>query len=303
MAHPFCSGDVYDPDLNKLEIKSERPFFYLVKRGPEEGSLDQGLKTQAIKSGVNFRFSQKIEKLEGRAIVGTCPKGADAIAVGLLFDTDYRDTAALIFDNDIALDGHGYLLIYKGRGTIACCLFRDYRREKECVRKTIDRFRELYPFDMQNEREFGGFGNFFLKDSAVRNEKLYVGENSGFQDFLWGFGMRYAVTSGYVAAKSLAEGEDYDLLWKRALYPRLSTSLSNRFLLSKAGNAGYRRLVGSARQGGDAWMFLHRHYNSSLLKKMALPFAKRFFESRVKDRSCNHEDCSCIWCRCGKSAG
>lgn len=300
LAHPFYSGDVYDPDLKKLEIKSDRPFFYIVKRGAEEESLDQGLKEQAIRAGVSFRFDHEIKKLKGRAIVGTGPKAADAIAVGLIFDTGHEDMAALIFDNDIAPDGYGYLLIHNGRGTIASCMFSNFRREKECVKKTIDRFRKIYSIDMRNEREFGGFGNFFLRDSAVRNGKLYVGENAGFQDFLWGFGMRYAMTSGYLAARSIINDSDYDFLWKQVLYPRMMTSLSNHYLLTKTGNNGFRWLVRLARRKGDAWAFLHEHYNSSFLKRLVFPLALRGHKSRVKDRSCSHENCSCIWCRCGE---
>lgn len=47
--------------------------------------------------------------------------------------------------------------------------------------------------------------------------------------------MRYAILSGYLAAKSLIEGSDYDMLWKRGLKPMLETSLINRYLFEKGG--------------------------------------------------------------------
>jgi AhpD family alkylhydroperoxidase len=37
-------------------------------------------------------------------------------------------------------------------------------------------------------------------------------------------------------------------------------------------------------------------------KHLLLPLAKKRYESRVKDKSCNHEDCACVWCRCGVAA-
>lgn len=300
VAHPCYGGDLYGPNLKKTEIRSNKPFFYIVKRGVEEGSLDQGLKEQAVKAGVNFRFNHKIKKLEGRAIIGTGPKAADFIAVGLLFDTDHEDLVAAIFDNRLAPEAYAYLLIHNGRGTMATCMLDDFRREKELLEKTVETFTGLYPLNMRNEREFGGFGNFFFSKSAVRNGKLYVGENAGFQDLLWGFGMRYAMISGSLAARSIITGVDYDSLWKNELAPKLKTSISNRYLFKNAGNRGFQLFVNHLGCVDDARYFIMRNYNPSPLKRLIYPLARRDFKSRVRDRSCRHENCNCIWCRCGK---
>ena len=299
---PFYGGHLYGPSLEKAEITGGEPLFYLVKRGNEEGTLDQGLKEQALDAGVRFEFGHEVKKLEGRAIVGTGPKGADAIAVGLIFETDHPDVAATIFDDNLAPGGYAYLLVHEGRGTIASCMFRDYRKEKECVEKTVETFRRIYSLKMCSEREFGGFGNFFLKKSARKGEKLYVGENAGFQDFLWGFGMRYAMTSGVLAARSIIEGTDYDRLWRRVLGPRLRTSLVNRHLFDRAGNRGYGVMVARLKGAGDVRGFLRRQYNPSFMKRLIFPLAARSYRTRVRDRCCSHDDCNCIWCRCGKGA-
>lgn len=37
---PYCAGTVYAPEMKPAEIKSERPIFYLVKRGTMPGALD-----------------------------------------------------------------------------------------------------------------------------------------------------------------------------------------------------------------------------------------------------------------------
>jgi hypothetical protein len=145
------------------------------------------------------------------------------------------------------------------------------------------------------------FGHFFLRDTAIHRRKLYVGESAGFQDQLWGFGMRYAVLSGYLAAKSLMDGKDYDMLWKRELRPMIETSLVNRYLFEKFGHTGYRYLVKRFGEGNPC-EFLRKHYNYFFFKHLLLPLAKKRYESRVKDKSCNHEDCACVWCRCGVSA-
>lgn len=299
-AHPVFDGDLYGPDLKKAEVRSDRPFFYMVRRGPEEGTLDRGLKEQALKAGVSFRFNNKIDKLEGQAIVGTGPKAADIIAVGYLFETDHEDMTAVIFDNRLGPEGYAYLLVHEGRGTMATCFYRDFRNEKIYLDRTMETFSSLYPLEMRNVREFGGFGNFFLRESAKRSGKLYVGENAGFQDLLWGFGMKYAMTSGHLAAQSIITGTNYDTLWKEKLCPRLKTSISNHYLVAKTGNLGFQYLVNKMRNSRDPLELLRKHYNPSLLKNLVFPLAVRSYRSRLKDKSCSHENCSCIWCRCGK---
>jgi len=300
-AHPVYNGDLYGPDLKKAEIKSERPFFYLVRRGAGEDTLDQGLKEQALKAGVDLRFNNKIDKLEGQAIVGTGPKTADVIAVGHVFETDHEDLASVIFDDRLGPEGYAYLLIHKGRGTIATCFYRDFKNEREYLDRTMETYSKLYSINMRNKREFGGFGNFFLGKKGERNNKLYVGENAGFQDLLWGFGMRYAMTSGYLAAQSIITGTSYDRLWKEKLYPKLKTSLSNHYLIVKTGNRGFQFLVDKLRDNRDPIGFLMKNHNPTLLKNIVFPLAIRSYQSRLKDKSCSHENCSCIWCRCGKA--
>ena len=48
---PYYEGTVYAPEMRPAEIKSERPIFYLVKRGTMPGTLDTGLKEQALSLG------------------------------------------------------------------------------------------------------------------------------------------------------------------------------------------------------------------------------------------------------------
>jgi flavin-dependent dehydrogenase len=131
----------------------------------------------------------------------------------------------------------------------------------------------------------------------MRHKKLYIGESAGFQDCLWGFGMKYAILSGYLAAKSFIDGSDYDVLWKKELEQMIETSLINRYLLEKSGNAGYRYVARKLTEG-DPHGFLLKQYNHSSLKHLLLPLARRKYESRVKDENCNHENCTCVWCRC-----
>lgn len=175
---------------------------------------------------------------------------------------------------------------------------REYRRENEYFERMVRFFKDNINIDIRNERKFGCYGNFFIWDTQIHHKKLYVGESAGFQDCLWGFGMRYAILSGYLAAKSLMEELEYDMLWKKELRPMLETSLINRYLFERFGHTGYRYLTKKFAQGNPC-NFLRKHYNPSFLKHLLLPIAKRKYESRVKDKNCNHENCTCVWCKCG----
>jgi flavin-dependent dehydrogenase len=86
--------------------------------------------------------------------------------------------------------------------------------------------------------------------------------------------MRYAILSGYLAARSIIDGTDYDRLWKSALKPLLETSLVNRFLLERFGPVGYRHITRQLAKG-EPCLYLRRHYNPSLVKRALLPFTER----------------------------
>lgn len=298
---PYYGGTVYDPDGKAVTVTSKRPIFYLVKRGSMPGTLDRGLEEQALSAGVEILFNHRLDSFKNKAIVATGPKGADAVAVGITFETGMKDQAIVVLDDRIAPKGYAYLLVNQGYGTMVTILYKEYRREKEYFDNMMKFFMDTMTLDIKNEKKFGCYVNFFMRDTQVHHDKLYVGESAGFQDLLWGFGMRYAVVSGYLAAKSVMDGSDYDALWKREIKPMLETSLVNRYLYEKIGHAGYRYLAKKFGRGNST-DFLRRHYNHSFFKYLLLPFAKKRYKSRVKDKNCNHEDCSCVWCRCGMTA-
>jgi len=298
MCMPYYEGTLYGPEMKPVEVRSDRPIFYLVRRGSMPGTLDWGLKEQALSLGVEILFNRRLDSLGGKAIVGTGPKGVDAVAVGITFNTKMQDRAFVVLDDNIAPKGYAYLIVKQGYGTMATVLYREFKKADDYFEKTLAFFRDKTALDIENRKKFGGYGNFFIRNRQTRNGKLYVGEAGGFQDCLWGFGMRYSMLSGYIAARSFIEGADYDALWQRELRPMLETSLTNRYLFERIGHAGYRYLI--KRFGsGDPAKVLRKHYNPSLLKRLLLPLAKRTYESSVKDLSCSREDCSCLWCRCG----
>lgn len=296
-ALPCHDGTVYDPWDNAYGIHSEQPLYYMIERGPGPGSLDSALLAQARALGVEVRFRSRLKELRGPGILAAGPRAADAIAVGYHFDTDMADGFWAICDDTLAPKGYAYLLVMGGRGTLKTCMFADFKNEKVYVERSLEAFQRLTGVQMQNPVPHGGAGNFRIPQSAYSGRHPLVGEQAGFQDTLWGFGIRLAMASGRLAAQSLLTGENYDTLWRRELLLQMETSVVNRALYSLVGNRGYRWFLRRLSSRKDIRRSLRRQYQSSWPKRVLLPWANGRYQSQRRDVSCNHVDCYCVWCR------
>ncbi len=296
--HPVTAGVAFDARGGRYEVGSERPLYYLVRRGSGPGTLDQGLLTQAQEVGVEVRFNDRVGHIRGRAVLAGGPRVADAIAVGYVFETGMRDGNWICFDNRVAPLGYAYLLVHDGWGTVASCMFTGFKGEAEYVARTVAMFRDRVGLDMHNPRSFGGFANFRLPRTAVQGEHPVVGEHAGFQDALAGFGLRYAFRSGILAARSLIEGLDYARLWRTELLPQLRAAVTNRFLFNLVGEWGWRWML-KRLAGTNTRAQLQRLYQPSTLTRILFPVADLRYRAPLRDRSCDHVDCACVWCRCG----
>ncbi|MBK5204592.1 MAG: NAD(P)/FAD-dependent oxidoreductase [Polaromonas sp.] len=300
-AMPCRRADVFDAWGKRYEIEGNKTFFYLVERGPGPGTLDTALLEQARGRGVEVRFNSRLDHLEGPGILAAGPKAADAIAVGYHFETAMEDGVWVILDDELAPQGYAYLLVMNGRGTVKSCMFSGFKQESLYVQRTVAAFERLAGLKMINPVAHGGVGNFHIPARAVTGVHPVAGEEAGFQDFLWGFGMRYAILSGVLAARSLLEGKDYDMLWRQELEPPMWNSMVNRALFGLLGNRGYRWLLQrSQTQRWDAHRVLHGLYQPGPIKRLLLPWARIRYHSKRRDENCNHVNCTCVWCRHGE---
>lgn len=296
--HPVREGVAFDAWGEAYPIHGDRPLYYLVRRGGRSGSLEFALLKQAIAAGAEVRFGDRVADPEGSAVLAIGPRTADAIATGYVFETDRPDGNWIAFNDRLAPLGYAYLLIHAGRGTVASCMFTGFKRQAEYVERTMAFFREKAGLEMHNPKPFGGFANFRLPRTAVQGGRPVVGEQAGFQDALAGFGMRYALRSGILAARSLLEGTDYTRLWRQELLPLLRTGVSNRFIFNSAGARGRRwALRGMSRS--DTTTKLRRLYRPSLLTRLVFPLAVWRYRAPLGDPSCDHAACDCVWCRHG----
>jgi len=296
--YPIRDGTAFDAWGAAYPIRADRPLYYLVHRGTRGGSLDNGLLEQAIASGAEVRFGDRARATDGITILATGPRTADAIAAGYVFDTAMPDGSWIAFNDALGPRGYAYLLIHGGRGTVASCMFTGFKGQAGHVQRTVAFFREHAGLDMRDPRPFGGFANFRLPRTAMQGGHPVIGEQAGFQDALAGFGMRYALRSGILAARSVLENADYSRLWRRELMPLLRTGVANRFIFNTVGEHGWAwALRGLSR--ADTAMRLRRLYRPSLLAWLVYPLAALRYRAPLADPSCDHVRCACVWCTHG----
>ena len=241
-AQPCYEGVFFDPaGANTYTGRPDRSSISFVE-GASRDTLDQQLKAQALSAGVELRFRDPVTRLPQGGIVAGGPRGPDAIAVGYVFETDRADGVFGVLSDALAPKGYSYLLVSRGRGTVAACLFEDFHHERTYLERTLDFFRAKASLEMRNPVRFGGTCNVLLPSTACHGDILFVGEAAGFQDALWGFGMRLAMISGNLAAGALLAGNPslYDGMWRRRLGATLRTSLINRYCFSRHGRPRLR---------------------------------------------------------------
>lgn len=269
MATPFREIDLVAPDGRISVARTPATAFWLVERGTGERTIDQGLKRQALAAGVRLHY-RSTRPREQCDVVATGPRGVTGIVRGELFRTSHPDRVVVQLDDRLAPGAYTYMIVTGGVGLIATVLLRRQRDADRFLDESLAWYHAHYPrLDRDPIRRLGGVGCFALGSRYRVGERLYVGEAAGLQDCLWGFGIRYAVTSGVLAARALLGGEDYEGELRRRLRPFQAASLANRWLL---GRLGARGLSGLARvwmwdqeRRGDGLPFLSRLYRPSWL--------------------------------------
>jgi len=279
---PFQEVVVYDPEGREYTFRSSKPLLYLVRRGPQEGTLDQSLRDQAVACGAEIRFGNSCQHLPEGGIVAQGPRTPDAFAVGYVFETDMADGVFGAVSDRLAPKGYAYLLVHKGLGTIASAIFQNHLRGKGLyLEATVEFFCQKTGVKMRNPRHFGGTARFCVPQTARQGNTLFVGEAAGFQDALWGFGIRYAILSGHLAAGALLDGmpESYDHLWKERFGGTLRAGFVNRYTFEKFGELGYRKLLRLMNQSKDVRAWLRRYYALTFWKRLTYPAVQRQLEA------------------------
>jgi flavin-dependent dehydrogenase len=296
---PIRDGIAFDDRSARYEIHSAAPLFYLVRRGSDRGTLDRSLHEQALEAGVTVRFHDKVDSLDShtQGVIAAGPRLPYAIAAGFVFETAMRNGCYIRFDERVAPGGYAYLIVQDGRGTVASCLFHDFKNEQMYVDRTIDAFTRDAGLRMERPVAFGGSGSFFFRRRARQGKHPVAGEYAGLQDALLGFGMRWAMRSGVWAARAQMGIEDLEQRFRRDVRPQLASGVVNRLLFDRFGNAGHRWLLRRLVRSAEPREFVRMVYAGNPILRFLAPLARAADRARLRDPSCRHENCSCVWCR------
>jgi flavin-dependent dehydrogenase len=278
---PFSRVILSDNKKIKAKYSFKRPLCYLVKRGTDEDSLDQGLKKQAVELGVDVIFNQPISP-DKADIITTGPdvKKIFAVARGLVFQTDFNDSMFVLLDDKLAFRGYSYLLISSGYACMCAVMFSKFNEVNESLQKTKAAFEKWIGIEIKNTKDVGGIGSFKFNNIYKNQTSLFAGESAGIQDILWGFGIRSAMESGFLAAQSILNGTDYVETAKKEFEGKQKAGIVNRFLYEQFGRLGYSFLIRLTKNLTDPLYYLHKAHKFTKIHKLIYPAALLYMRRR-----------------------
>jgi len=205
----------------KILISGKKiPVGYTILRGGDS-SLEKSLAQEAENLGVKIitNFEVKENDLDFD-ILATGSSQVLTLGYGQVFrgrSGFEADKTKVIFDQKLTPSlGYGYFYPWSQNSAVVKISKRF--DEKISLKESLEKLKKEYlTEDLKGKdflQEFFTKRSFQVPKSAKINNSLLVGERAGFQDQLFRFGIRYAVFSGYFAAKSIIENLDYDKLWK-----------------------------------------------------------------------------------------
>lgn len=309
----------YDHKNSARVIRSKEPYGWFIHRGAEEGTLDRGLLGQAQRAGAKVIFNSRLAP-DQADIVATGPASPDGLAkemtwrvasgeLGVGSGSNTADDSSshaplptphsperidVYFNHKLAPGGYSYLFILDGVATFGCAIVADFKQIDSYFDHSLAAAQRLHHFDVPADARTGySYMNFHLKHAATSNGARFVGEAAGFQDYLFGLGIRYALTSGSLAARSILEERDYDELWKSELGAKQQTSLVNRFLYETGGNFGLSMFVRQAARAKDFHHYLSGWHRTTWWKSLLSPVVRRVWKHEGR---CQHKP-GPHWCR------
>lgn len=278
--------EVLDPAGECYSVGMQKPFFYIVKRGPGQGSIEQALKRQALEHGVTIHYGHPRARKDVDVWAAGARSGGFFLNAGLTFRTSCPDLVMVLVDQRVAPKGYAYLVIVDGFATLSVVLTRDFKAARTYLSRSVAAFRRHRSFSMDDIHMSSGFGGLvgsIRQPAGPAPKALAVGEAGGFQDFLWGFGIRHALHSGQLAARALVEGGGrvaYERSLAQTIRPLVRTSIANRSLYDWGGNLVYRALIRYFAASPDLARCARQWYRGQLLHRLIWPLAQLHVRSR-----------------------
>jgi len=190
------------------------------------------LKKQAEKLGVKVHTNWK-KKIKAE-VIATGSKEAKAIIYGRVYKGHFDPKKVKVFIDFETCPG-GYVYLYPHSANKASFVLGKLAASKTNIKKGLEKMLGKFEnvlglTESSLLYDFGKFADFKLPKTAIKKGSLYIGEAAGFQDPFLGFGMKYAIQSGYLASKAIVEKINYDKLWKAEFEHEIRRLLSLRQL-------------------------------------------------------------------------
>jgi len=283
----------YDHRGVARRIRSGEPYGWFIRRGAEEGTLDRGLLAQARDAGATVAFNSRLAPADAD-IIATGPAVPDGLAREMTWRTDEPERIDVLFDHRLAPGGYAYLLILDGMATFGCAIVADFKGIDDYFERCVAAIQRAHKFEVPHQtRTAYAYMNFHLKERATSEAHRYVGEAGGFQDYLFGLGLRYALTTGHLAARSILEDRDFDELWPAEISRKQEVSLVNRFLYEAGGNFGLSIFVRRAERTRDFRRYFARWNERRWWTGLLLRYVRRAWRHAGP---CHHKPAD-HWCR------
>lgn len=227
---PIYKFTVHLENRAPFPVQSPQPFFYMVKRGSEQDSLDQYMYEQCKNAGVDFKFDTPAPyEID---IDSTGPAKAAAYIKGVNFKTTLKNQIHLLLGKKFAPKGYAYLIIIDGQATLATAFKKVKNNKMDPLQNSIDYFNSK-EISIPKENMFGSRGSFSINKMKTFQRPFRIGEAGGFQDYLFGFGMRMAMHSGLAAAYQIKGEIKSTKTIMRDLNRKRNFSFINRIIYEK----------------------------------------------------------------------
>lgn len=259
----------------------DRPAFYIVSRGPMEGSLDRVMERRALAAGVTIRYRRTLP-LADADIVATGPVAGRVFAVarGIVFTTPAPDLVVGLLHDRAARRGYSYLIVAGGHGCLCSVVFQHFAEVHACLDRAKEMLLRQFAVPVLDPHPVGGLGHFSNRPTLRVDRGLYVGEAAGLQDFLWGFGIRTAVRSGQLAAQCLLDGRDYLREATLQFGDSLKASVVNRFVWEALRVGNYGLILAALKR--NALGRLRAAYGFGRIHRLLYPAALQVLRRRYR---------------------
>jgi hypothetical protein len=262
-------------------LAGDRPVFYVVSRGSVPGSVESGLAEQAQHHGVQLHLSSPLRAEDADVVAtGPDPRHRFCVETGIRFRTSAGRLAVGLVHPEAAHRGYAYLLIHDGWGCLCVVMFGEFSRAREQLALARALLSARFQFDIREPEALGGYGSFLLSPDFGTATRPRVGEVTGVQDFVWGFGIRRAMEAGALAARCFLEGRDYPALGRARFEPHQRVGVVNRLLWEATAFQGFPFYLWALGRAPHPLGPLSRAHHADLPHHLLFPLARRVFAAR-----------------------